>query len=102
MDTATIEKRGSSSLKPLLDRVAAVKTKEDIVRLWGSSGFAAPFYFSADVHPDRPDEMALWIGQSGLGMPRPRLLPRHRRARGADAHQLPRLCHRHDEADPPP
>jgi endothelin-converting enzyme/putative endopeptidase len=69
MDEAGIEKRGIEPLKPYLDRVAAVKTKADLMKLIGSVDFASPAAVTIDPDPGDPTKYAVWIGQAGLGMP---------------------------------
>src|SRR6187455_3020878 len=42
MDEAAIEARGTAPLKPYLDKVAAVKTRSDLIRLFATQGYTAP------------------------------------------------------------
>src|SRR5262245_46265183 len=69
MDEAAIEARGLDPAKPWLDKVAAAKTKDDIVALMSTIDFSAPFGFSIDADPNDPTKYAVWVGQGGLGMP---------------------------------
>ncbi|PPB49918.1 peptidase M13 [Arthrobacter pityocampae] len=72
MDTARIEAEGSAPVRPLLDRIGAVSTIEDLVELSagltrsGVQGFAAP-YVSNDA--GNPERYLLHLYQSGLGLP---------------------------------
>jgi putative endopeptidase len=80
MDEAGIEARGTKALAPYLDRIAAIRTREELLRLFTEPGHAA---VSADPHvspgvplrieviPDARDPTR-YVGsaeQSGLGMP---------------------------------
>ena len=69
MDEAAIEARGIAPLKPYLDQLAAIQTKADLVKLAGNVEYAAPFTIS--IYPDSvdPTRYAVWVAQSGLGMP---------------------------------
>jgi putative endopeptidase len=72
MDEAAAEKRGATPLKPELDRIRAVATQADFARL---SGAATKTFLSAlfdlSVAPDAkdPKKYAIYLSQSGLGMP---------------------------------
>ena len=69
MDEAAIEKAGRAPLAPYLARVAAVKTRSDLARLFGSTGYASPV--GMFVSPDTVDPTlnTVYVAQSGLGMP---------------------------------
>ncbi|WP_043445451.1 M13 family metallopeptidase [Arthrobacter sp. L77] len=72
MDTARIEAAGAAPIRPLLDRIRAVATVEDLVDLSagltrsGIQGFVAP-YVSNDA--GNPERYLLHLYQSGLGLP---------------------------------
>lgn len=82
MDEATIEKHGLTSLKPELDRIDAIKTRDDLARVLGSEQLADvdPInstnfqtenlfgLFVAQALQDPSHNMA-YILQGGLGMP---------------------------------
>jgi putative endopeptidase len=72
MDEAAIEARGTAPLKPLLERVAAIRTTSDLARAFGELGqvgIRSPF--GADIEQDLKDnsQYAVYVGQGGLGMP---------------------------------
>ncbi len=69
MDQAAIEANGLAPAQPGLDRIAAAKSRADIARLFGTLGFASLFdvQFPADFKD--PDRYAVFISQSGLGLP---------------------------------
>ncbi|MHA7238669.1 M13 family metallopeptidase [Arthrobacter sp. TMS1-12-1] len=72
MDTARIEAEGSAPIRPLLERIEAVSTVEELVDLSagltrsGVQGFVAP-YVSNDA--GNPERYLLHVYQSGLGLP---------------------------------
>src|SRR3954452_10579603 len=51
MDTETVEKLGTQPLKPYLDRIAAAKTRGDLIDLFAEPGFDSPInlYITADL-----------------------------------------------------
>jgi endothelin-converting enzyme/putative endopeptidase len=69
MDEAAIEQRGTAPLRPYLDRVAAAKTRADLVDLFAEPGFDSPV--GIFIYPDlkNPTRYAAYASQSGLGMP---------------------------------
>jgi putative endopeptidase len=72
MDEAAVEKLGAAPLKPDLDLVSAVATPAGFARLNGLAvkGFLSSL-FDLSVAPDAkdPSQQALYLSQSGLGMP---------------------------------
>jgi putative endopeptidase len=72
MDEAAIEAKGTAPLKPVLDRVAAIRTSSDLARAFGELGQAgvrSPF--GAEVDQDLKDNTlySAYLGQGGLGLP---------------------------------
>ena len=72
MDSAAIEKAGLAPIKPLLDRISALKDKSELPALYGAlarAGVGRPF--NAGVQQDRKDatRYIVAVSQSGLGMP---------------------------------
>jgi putative endopeptidase len=69
MDTAGIEARGLAPAKPYLDRIAAIRNRDDLLRTFAAPGFAAPM--GAGVFADAKDSgrYALYFDQGGLGLP---------------------------------
>jgi putative endopeptidase len=72
MDEAAIEARGLRSLAPLLDRIAALKARDELpalLALLDRSSVAAPL--ASNVDADRKDARrhALHLAQAGLGLP---------------------------------
>ena len=69
MDEDAIEARGIAPLQPHLDRIRAVKTRDDLVRLMGVIGYNSPIGIGVAPSPADPDTSAVWLSQAGLGMP---------------------------------
>jgi putative endopeptidase len=70
-DTAQIEQRGLAPVRKDLDRIASVKTPEDVARLMGSTSVPADRLFGTFVSGDakHPTQYVLAVSQAGLGMP---------------------------------
>jgi len=69
MDEAGIEKRGTAPLKPYLARIAAVKTRSDLIRLFALPGYTAPVNVGITPDPADPTRYIAGAGQGGLGLP---------------------------------
>jgi endothelin-converting enzyme/putative endopeptidase len=69
MDEAAVEKLGAEPLKPYLARIAAVKTRGDLVDLFAEPGFDSPV--GLFIYPDLkdPTRYSAYASQDGLGMP---------------------------------
>ena len=69
MDTAAIEAAGTRPLLPYLARIDAVKTRDDLIRLFAAPGFAAPV--DVGIIPDfmDPTRYAAIATQGSLGLP---------------------------------
>ena len=63
------EARHSAQLKPYLQRIAAAKTRGDLVDLFAEPGFNSPIDIS--IYPDlkNPTRYSAYVSQSGLGLP---------------------------------
>ncbi len=69
MDEAGIERRGTSALRPYLSRIAGARTKDDLIRLFGTPGFPSPIGVGIIPNPADPTRYVAATGQGGLGMP---------------------------------
>ena len=69
MDEAAIEARGTAALKPYLDKVAAVKTRSDLIGLFAEAGYTAPVGLGILPDPADPIRYVAAAGQGGLGLP---------------------------------
>lgn len=72
MDTVSIEKAGLKPLRQELDRIQAVKSREELNKLVASlykSGIQAPFSLYITQDEKNPEVYIPYINQSGLGLP---------------------------------
>lgn len=69
MDAAVIEARGLAPAQPYLDRIAAVQTRADLIKLWGSRDFQAPVGIGITIDPTNPNRYIAGVAQAGIGMP---------------------------------
>ena len=72
MDTVSIEKNGIEPLRPELDKIAAIKTKEDVLTVAAHMHtYGANVFFDEGVSqdPKHSDVEAYMMSQGGLGMP---------------------------------
>jgi putative endopeptidase len=69
MDSDAVEKLGTAPLKPYLAKVAAAKTRGDLVDLFSEPGFDSPV--GIFIIPDfkNPSRYAAYASQGGLGLP---------------------------------
>ena len=69
MDEAGIEARGNKALEPYLANVAAVQTRDDLLRLFTDPGYTAPIDVFIRPDPGQPNRYIAFATQGGLGMP---------------------------------
>jgi len=72
MDEAAIEAKGAAPLAPLLARIAAIATVDDLRAWWGwclRAGFSTVFDCDVDSDPGDPTRYLLFVAQDGLGLP---------------------------------
>lgn len=72
MDTETINKLGIAPIEPTLKEIAAVKTTDDMTKLFGASwlnGITSPIGGGMWFNRLDPDKYELSLGAGGLGMP---------------------------------
>jgi endothelin-converting enzyme/putative endopeptidase len=69
MDEAGIEARGNAVLRPYLDRIAAARSRDDLIRLFALPGYPAPIGVGITPNPADPTHYAAGANQGGLGMP---------------------------------
>ncbi len=71
IDVAGIEARGIAAAKPDLDRIAALKSLDDVARAMGSRRVSSgsPFSVGIGVNDKNADEYVVRLYQAGLGMP---------------------------------
>jgi endothelin-converting enzyme/putative endopeptidase len=69
MDEAGIEARGTAPLRPYLTRIAAARTRDDLVRLFATPGFPSPVGVGITPNPADPTRYVAGVSQGGLGLP---------------------------------
>ena len=69
MDEAGIEARRNKALEPYLANVAAVQTRDDLLRLFTDPGYTAPIDVFIRPDPGQPNRYIAFATQGGLGMP---------------------------------
>ena len=69
MDEAQVEQLGNAPLKPWLDKIAAAKTRGELVDVFASPGFDSPVGLFIIPDLKNPTKYALYASQGGLGMP---------------------------------
>ena len=69
MDEAGIEARGLAPLKPWLARIAAVRTKSQLVALMAEPGFASPVDIGITADAKDPTRYTVIASQARLGLP---------------------------------
>ena len=69
MDEAAVEKLGTAPLKPYLDRIAAAKTRGDLIDLFAEPGFGSPVDVAIFADLKDPTHYSAYAAQGGLGMP---------------------------------
>ncbi|MCL2735021.1 MAG: peptidase M13 [Propionibacteriaceae bacterium] len=106
MDEDTIEAQGASPLAPLLARVDAIASVEDLRAWFGwcvRHGFTTLFDTDVDSDPGDPTRYLLFVGQDGLGLPDESYYhePQHEDVRGQyRAHLARTLALAADRAEP--
>jgi putative endopeptidase len=69
MNTGAIEAAGLTPARPYLARIAAAKSRGDLLALFAAPGFASPLNASIDADEKQSTRYALYLGQGGLGLP---------------------------------
>jgi putative endopeptidase len=72
MDTASIEAAGAKPIQPLLDRIAAIQTRQDLVALLSGMELQydlAPLAVAPGADPDNADQVIAGIFVGGLSLP---------------------------------
>ncbi|MBA1374590.1 M13 family metallopeptidase [Sphingomonas ursincola] len=69
LDTAAIDAAGLAPAQPYLDKIKAVKTREDLAKLFGTPGFRSPIAGFVDIDSKQTDKYIFQVTQAGLGMP---------------------------------
>ena len=68
MDTDAIEAAGLAPVEPMLAKVAAIETREDLAAVFAETGFSAPIGGWVDIDSKQTDQYIFYVTQAGLGM----------------------------------
>ncbi|HET9640077.1 MAG TPA: M13 family metallopeptidase [Allosphingosinicella sp.] len=69
LDVDAINRAGMAPAKPYLDRIAAVKSYDELAALWAVDGFSAPIGEGVSIDRGDPKSNILYFGIGGLGLP---------------------------------
>src|SRR4051812_29845069 len=69
MDQSGIDARGLAPLKPYLDRIDAVSTPTELVKLMMDPSYVGPIYIGIAADQDDPTRYEVVSGQASLGLP---------------------------------
>ena len=72
MDTATINSKGIEPIRPLLDRIAAIDSREALTEAFGRAGkdgTNTPIGAGIGIDRENPDRYQLNVSAAGLGLP---------------------------------
>ena len=71
MDEARAEELGAEPLQPMLDKINAAESREDLIALMADPGFPGKGLFGAGINADakNPSRYAVYMGSGGLGLP---------------------------------
>ena len=69
MDEEAIEAAGLTPAQPYLDRIAAIKTREDLAKVMAATGFSSPVGGFVNIDSKQTDRYIFYMGTSGLGLP---------------------------------
>ncbi|HYI39012.1 MAG TPA: M13 family metallopeptidase [Allosphingosinicella sp.] len=69
LDVEAIERAGLAPAKPYLDRIAAVRSHEELAALWAQAGYPAPIGEGVSIDPGDPKSNIVFFGMGGLGLP---------------------------------
>lgn len=69
MDMDAINKAGLAPAQPWLDKIWAIKSRDDLLKVFGTPGFASPIDAGVGADEKQSDIYALYVSQGGLGLP---------------------------------
>jgi putative endopeptidase len=69
LDVEAINRAGLAPAKPYLDRIAAVKSHDELAALWARNGYPAPFGEGVSIDPGDPKSNIVFVGLGGIGLP---------------------------------
>ncbi|MBC2670244.1 M13 family metallopeptidase [Novosphingobium piscinae] len=69
MNEGAIEQAGLAPARPVLDRIAAARSADDLLVLFAAPGLPSPINGSVDADPKQSDRYVLQLDLGGLGLP---------------------------------
>ena len=69
LDVEAINRAGLAPVKPRLERIAAVKSYDELAALWAENGYPAPMGEGVSIDPGDPKNNIVFFGLGGLGLP---------------------------------
>jgi endothelin-converting enzyme/putative endopeptidase len=69
MDQNAIEAHGLAPAKPYLAKIDAVRSRDQLIDLFGTVGYESPVGIFIESDPKNPSRYAVFANQSGLGLP---------------------------------
>ena len=69
MDQNGIDSRGLAPLQPYLERISAVSTRAQLVKLMIEPSYSGPIYIGISADPNDPTRYEVTAGQAQLGLP---------------------------------
>ncbi|WP_373486828.1 M13 family metallopeptidase [Blastomonas sp.] len=69
IDVDAINAAGMAPAQPYLDKIKAVKTHEDLAKLFGTPGFRSPVNGFVEIDSKQPDAYIFQMGTGGLSLP---------------------------------
>jgi putative endopeptidase len=69
LDVDAINRAGLAPAKPHLDRIAAVKSHDELAALWAVTGYPAPMGTFVSIDRGDPTRNTIFFGIGGLGLP---------------------------------
>lgn len=68
LDTDAIEAAGVTPLRPYLDQIDAIETREDLARVFAKVGYASPLGGGVSIDAKDTEKNIFYVSQSGLGL----------------------------------
>jgi len=69
MDQAALDAKGTAPLKPYLDRIASISSRQDLIKAFAMPGMTQPVGVGILPDPADPTRYIAAAGQGGLGLP---------------------------------
>ena len=69
MDVDAINAAGLAPVQPQLAVIKNISSRDDLAKVFASTGFSSPFGGYVDIDSKEPDKYTFYMSQSGLGLP---------------------------------